>query len=99
MSKTVPFQTIQFSTSTQFSSIQPIDQVLPLWARVDLGVMAMKGYSAFPKTLALLEPHHQIISYYIQDTRWRGGGLTPSAEKQLVYSTAPADWVTHTIVL
>ena len=46
------------------SSIQPIDkryQVLPLRARVDLGAMAMKGYSAFPKAPALLEPHHQIV--------------------------------------
>ena len=33
-------------------------QVLPLRARVDLGAMAMKGYSVFPKALALLEPHH-----------------------------------------
>ena len=32
-------------------------QVLPLRARVDLGVMIMKGYSAFPKAPALLEPH------------------------------------------
>ena len=36
-------------------------QVLPLRARVDLGAMAMKGYSAFPKAPALLEPHHQIF--------------------------------------
>ena len=35
--------------------------MLPLWARVDLTVMAMKGYSAFPKAPALLEPHHQIV--------------------------------------
>ena len=28
---------------------------------VDLGVMAKKGYSAFPKAPALLEPHHQIV--------------------------------------
>ena len=35
--------------------------MLPLQARVDLGAMAMKGYSAFPKALALLEPHHQIV--------------------------------------
>ena len=39
--------------------------------------MAMKGYSAFPKALALLEPHHQIVF--------------PSVEIQSVYSTAPAD--------
>ena len=25
------------------------------------GAMAMKGYSAFPKAPALLEPHHQIV--------------------------------------
>ena len=43
--------------------------MLPLQARVDLGAMAMKNYSAFPKTPALLEPHHRIVSY--QDTRWR----------------------------
>ena len=35
--------------------------MLPLRARVDLGAMAMKGYSAFPKAPVLLEPHHQIV--------------------------------------
>ena len=35
--------------------------VLPLWDRVYLGAMAVKGYSAFPKAPALLESHHQII--------------------------------------
>ena len=49
-------------------------QELQLWARVDLGVMAMKGYSAFPKALALLEPHHQIVYYHIQDTPCGGDG-------------------------
>ena len=34
-------------------------QVIPLRARVDLRAMAMKGYSAFPKAPALLEPRHQ----------------------------------------
>ena len=29
-------------------------QVLPLWTRVDLGVMTMKEYSAFTKAPALL---------------------------------------------
>ena len=32
--------------------------------------MAIKGYSAFPKASALLEPHHQIIYCHIQDIRW-----------------------------
>ena len=49
--------------------------MLPLRARVDLGAMAMKRYSAFPKAPALLEPHHQIVKCHIQDTRW--GGHTP----------------------
>ena len=45
-------------------------QVLPLRARVDLGAIAMKKYAAFPKTPALLEPHHQIVWCHIQVTRW-----------------------------
>ena len=36
-------------------------QVLLFRARVDLGVMAMKGCSAFPKAPASLEPHHEIV--------------------------------------
>ena len=36
-------------------------QVLPFRAKVDLGAMVMKGYSAFPKAPALLEPQHQIV--------------------------------------
>ena len=58
--------------------------MLPLQARVDLGAMAMKVCSTFPKAPALLEPHHQIVE----------GGSYPTAETQLVYSTAPADWAT-----
>ena len=39
--------------------------MLPLRARVDLEVMEMKEYSAFPKIPLLLEPHHQtvLVSY------------------------------------
>ena len=64
MSKTVLFETIQFSISIPFSSIWPIDKTLPgatTKAIVDQGAMAVKGYSTFPKVLALLEPHHQIV--------------------------------------
>ena len=43
-----------------------------------------------PKAPALLEPHHQIFSCHIQDTRC--GEYYPSANKQSVYSTAPTDW-------
>ena len=56
MLKTVLFQTIQLSISTQFKFqtllFNPLigsNQVLPLRARVDQEVMTMKGYSAFPK--------------------------------------------------
>ena len=40
-------------------------QVPTLWARVDLEAMSMKGYFAFSKAPALLEPHHQIVLYHI----------------------------------
>ena len=36
-------------------------QVLPRRVRVNLGAMAMKGCSTFPKTPASVEPHHQIV--------------------------------------
>ena len=65
-------------------------QVLPLQARVDLGAMAMKRCSIFPKAPALLEPHHQTVKCHIKNTCWGGG--YPSAEVQSLYSTAPADW-------
>ena len=62
--ETVLFQTIQFSISTQFSSIWPIDRTLSgvtILGQVDLGVMAIKRYFTLPKASALLKPHHQII--------------------------------------
>ena len=34
---------------------------LPLRSRAGMGAMAMKRYSAFPKALALREPHHQMV--------------------------------------
>ena len=46
----------------------------------------MKGYSAFPKAPALLEPHYQIISRHNQGTR-----SYLYAEKQSVYSVASTD--------
>ena len=36
-------------------------QVLPLRTGEDMGAMVMKEYSTFPKALALLKPHHQIV--------------------------------------
>ena len=51
MPKIILFQIIPFSISTQFISIRPIGpyHVLPLWARVGQGAMAIKDYSGFPK--------------------------------------------------
>ena len=50
--------------STQFSSIQSIDRTLsdattPGQRRPESD--GNEGVSAFPKALALLEPHHQIV--------------------------------------
>ena len=77
MSKTVHYQRIQFSINTQFkyqnsfisSNFKTTIQFSSIWsihtalsgARVDLVVMTIKGYSAFPKAPALLEPYHQIV--------------------------------------
>ena len=77
--QTILIQIIQFSISMQLVLFNPLIgpyQVLPFWAKVDLGAMAMKGCSAFTKAPASLEPQHQIISCHIQDTHW-WWGLTP----------------------
>ena len=58
--------------------------MLPLLVRVDRGVIAMKGYSAFPKAPAFLELNHHIVYCHIQDTRW--GRSYSSAELPSVYS-------------
>ena len=68
--------------------------MLPLRARVDLGEMTMKGYSALPKATALLEPHHQIVVSY-PGYSW---GSYPSAEMQSVYSMASADWAMFSLI-
>ena len=57
--------------------------------------MAMEEYCALPKTLALQELHHQIVSCHIQDIHWESYS---SAEMHSVYFAAPADWATHDIV-
>ena len=50
MSKTVLFKEILFSLIHCYVLFDPLigtNQVLPLWATIGLGVMLMKGYSAF----------------------------------------------------
>ena len=66
------FQTIQFSITTLFTSIYPIDRALSDPTTPDqsgLGLMAIIGYSAFPKVLVLVDRHIQTVYCYIQDTR------------------------------
>ena len=51
----------QFSISHSFAlslNVKQFYQVLPLQAREDIGVISMKGHSAFRKAPALLKPHH-----------------------------------------
>ena len=48
------------------NSILPIGKTLSGATRVDLRVMAMKEYSAFPVAAALLKPHRQIVLYHIK---------------------------------
>ena len=55
--------------------------VLPLPARVNLGAMAMKEYSAFSKASVVLASLHQIVKCHIQDTRW--GCLNPLQRSSL----------------
>ena len=62
----------------QTTSLGPF-VVRALRARVYQREMAIKDYSAFPKSLALVKPHHQIVKCPIQSTRWESN---PSAEMQ-----------------
>ena len=50
------------------------EQVLPLWLRVDLGVMTIKEYFTFPKSLGQ-EPHHQMQFSVISQILIVGGSL------------------------
>ena len=63
-------------------------QVLPLQTKVDLGVMAIKWYSTFPKLLH----YWNFINLFIVISRTLVGWFYPSAEVQSVNSTAPVDW-------
>ena len=53
--------------------------------------MAIKEYSAFPKALALQEPHQQIVYCNIQDPHWESYSFS---EMQSEYSAASANWTT-----
>ena len=75
--------TIQFSINTQFSSIWPIHSELR--SDDNEGVFCISQISSITGT----SPSDYLVSY---PGHWFGDeGLTFS-EKQLVYSTTPADW-------
>ena len=65
--------------------------MLALQAKVDLGVMAMKEYSAFPNVPALLDFYYQILLSYPGHV----GKSYPSVEMQSVHSTAIAYRARH----
>ena len=61
MSLIFSFQAILFSISTQLSSICRTLSGATNPSRVVLGTMRMKGYPAYTKALALIEPHNYIV--------------------------------------
>ena len=65
-------------------------QVLPLKVRVDLGVMAVNGYSTFPY-VPEREPHYQMQSTVISRLPFFLEGVLPSAEMHLAYSATTGD--------
>ena len=84
----------------QFSSIWPIDRTLsgattPVqsWPGSDgnEGVLCIPQSSNFTGT----SPSACLVSYLGHSLLVVVGGSYPSAEKQLVYSTAPADWAMY----
>ena len=60
-------------------------EVLPLWTRVDLGVMTIERYSELPNAPELLKPRYPIIKFHNKLPRCEESFL--SVEKQSVYST------------
>ena len=64
MSKQFYFKECIWASVDSLVQFQPRirpNPMLPQRAIVDLGARSMKGYSAFPKAPALLEPQHQIV--------------------------------------
>ena len=94
MSKTVLSQAIQFSISTRFISIWPIDRGLSgatTPGQSGPGSNGNEGVLCIPQNSSITgtSPSDCLVSY-IQNTSF--GVSYPSAEKQSMYSTAPADW-------
>ena len=91
VSQTVLVQTIQFSISTQFSSIWPIDRALSGATTSGKGEPASdgnKGVLCIPRSSSFTgtSPSDRLESSGY-DTCWKWGSY-PSTEKKSVYSTA-----------
>ena len=55
---------------------------------VDQGAMVMKGFSAFPKAPALLEPYHQTVLVLYPEHPLEGTGLHPQQRSSRVFVAA-----------
>ena len=92
MSKTFLFQTIQFSTNTQFSSIWVIDRTLSgttTQGQSGPGSNGNKRVLCIPKSSSITDASQSycLVSY----TGHSLGESYPSAKMQSVWSTTPAD--------
>ena len=70
--------------------------MLPLCVKVNLGAMAFKENSAFPKAPAWLDSHHHIVLWYIKDNRcwWWWGVLSFCRDPVGVfYSWLGSSWI------
>ena len=72
--------------------------MLPLWARVDLGVIAIKGYFAFSKSSSIIRtsPFDCLVLYPGHSLWW--GVLLICRGAVTVFYWAPADWTRWTII-
>ena len=96
MSKTVHFQSIQFSISTQFSSIWPIDKALSgttTQGQSGSESDGNEGVHRIPQSsrITRTSPSDCLMSY----PGHLLAGPYPSTEMQSVYSTASPDWPTR----
>ena len=96
MPKAVQIQTIQFSISTQFSSIWPIGRILSgatISDQSGFGSHHDKGALCIPQTSSITNT--SLSDCFVSYLRHYSGKSYPTAETQSVYSTVQADWTTR----
>ena len=97
--KTVLFQVIQFSISTHFSSIWPVDRTLSgatTPSQSGPGSDDNKGVLRIPQSSSITGTSQS--DYLVSYPADLLAGSYPSAEVQSVYSTAPTDWTRKLLV-